>query len=45
MTFVKQDMGFIHYRWNKEEKYASVVFCGELSRRIFDRFNGNRCYS
>lgn len=40
MAFVKQDMSFIHYRWDMEEEPASVVFCGEPSRRIFDRFNG-----
>jgi hypothetical protein len=42
MTFSKDDMCFIHYRWEKDERPAGEVFCGEPSRRIFDPFNGDQ---
>jgi len=42
MTFSKEDMCFIHYRWEKEERPAGEVFSGEPSRRIFDPFNGDQ---
>ena len=42
MPFVKQDMSFIHYRWDSEHTPPHLVFSGEPSRRVFDPFNGDQ---
>lgn len=42
MTFTRQDMSFVHYRWDKDEEPAATLFTGEPSRREFNSFNGNQ---
>ncbi|MFN4315662.1 MAG: hypothetical protein ACK4E0_15285 [Chitinophagaceae bacterium] len=42
MLFSKDDMSFVHYRWDTEEEPASIVYKGKPSTREFDPFNGNQ---
>jgi hypothetical protein len=42
MLFTKQDMSFVHYRWDTEEQPASSIYNGEPARRPFDPFNGDQ---
>jgi hypothetical protein len=40
MVFQKQDMQSNHYKWS--DNPGSLLFEGQPSRRIFDRFNGDQ---
>ena len=40
MTFSKEDLASEHYTWSNNPD--SVLFTGQPSRRVFDRFNGDQ---
>lgn len=40
MTFSKEDLASEHYTWSNNSD--SVLFTGQPSRRVFDRFNGDQ---
>ena len=42
MQYLKEDMNFVHYRWEAETAPDHTVFAGEPSRRPFDPFNGEQ---
>lgn len=42
MLFAKDNMNYVHYRWEMDEQPAAALFMGEPSRRVFDRFNGHQ---
>ncbi|RYY57872.1 MAG: hypothetical protein EOO09_01190 [Chitinophagaceae bacterium] len=42
MQFLRENMGFTHYRWENEESGVIPVFSGEPSRRVFDPYNGHQ---
>jgi len=40
MPFLKEDLAYHHYHWKSES--GPLIFTGEPSRRVFDRFNGEQ---
>jgi hypothetical protein len=40
MPFLKEDLVSEHYTWSNNA--GSLVFTGQPSRRVFDRFNGEQ---
>lgn len=42
MFYGREDMSFVHYRWELEEEPVAVVYQGRPSTREFDPFNGNQ---
>ena len=40
MTFLRNEMNFVHYRWDAEAETADLLFNGEPARRVFDPYNG-----
>lgn len=42
MQFLREDMGFTHYRWENNGSGGLPEFSGEPSRRAFDPYNGHQ---
>ncbi len=42
MLFNKEDLQFVHYRWERDEASLNNFFLGEPSRRLFDPHNGKQ---
>lgn len=42
MVFQKQDLQYVHYRWETTSEPASSIYSGEPARRHFDPFNGDQ---
>lgn len=42
MAFQKQNLQYVHYRWETSGEPAASIYSGEPARRHFDPFNGDQ---